>query len=118
MWDGCNKLKVKYLTTKIGTQYPLKPEQLNVIFLRNFLQRARSTFESFSIFFFWFFFFNSSTPSDPYFRSAALDATIVAVSSTPSISNLKNKFATNILPKLFHFSPPLILVLLQLLCFL
>ncbi len=24
MWDGCSKLKVKYLTTKTGTQYPLK----------------------------------------------------------------------------------------------
>jgi hypothetical protein len=47
MCDGCSKLKVKYLTTRTGTQYPLKPEplkpeQLNVIFLCNFLQRARS----------------------------------------------------------------------------
>jgi hypothetical protein len=101
---------------------PLKPEQLNVNFLYNFLQRARSAFKSSSIIIiiiiiiiFFFFFFNSSTPSDPYSRSVAPDA--IVASSTPSINNLKNKFAAKTLPKLLHFPPPLVLVLLQLLYF-
>jgi hypothetical protein len=97
---------------------PLKPEQLNVIFLYNFLQRVSNAFESSSIIIiiFFFFFFNSFTPSDPYSRFAALDAT-AAASSTPSINNLKNKFATKTLPKLLHSLPPLVLVLLQLFYF-
>jgi hypothetical protein len=65
----------------------------------------------FRLFFFFFFFFNSSAPSDPYSRSAAPDATAAAASSTPSISNLKNRFAAKTLPKLLHFPPPLVLVL-------